>query len=91
MNNLEKARLIINEVDKKMIELFKERMGAAKLVADYKKENNLPILDKAREEALINKNLEVLNNPELKEYYLTFFQGMLKASKDYQTDLNKKD
>ena len=91
MNNLEKARLIINEVDKKMIELFKERMEAAKLVADYKKENNLPILDEAREEALINKNLEVLNNPELKEYYLTFFQGMLKASKDYQTDLNKKD
>ena len=91
MNNLEKARLIINEVDKKMIELFKERMEAAKLVADYKKENNLPILDKAREEALINKNLEVLNNPELREYYLTFFQGMLKASKDYQTDLNKKD
>ena len=91
MNNLEKARLIINEVDKKMIELFKERMEAAKLVAEYKKENNLPILDKTREEALINKNLEVLNNPELKEYYLTFFQGMLKASKDYQTDLNKKD
>ena len=91
MNNLEKARLIINEVDKKMIELFKERMEAAKLVADYKKENNLPILDEAREEALINKNLEVLNNPELREYYLTFFQGMLKASKDYQTDLNKKD
>ena len=91
MNNLEKARLIINEVDKKMIELFKERMEAAKLVADYKKENNLPILDKAREEALINKNLEVLNNPELRGYYLTFFQGMLKASKDYQTDLNKKD
>ena len=91
MNNLEKARLIINEVDKKMIELFKERMEAAKLVAEYKKENNLPILDKLREETLINKNLEVLNNPELKEYYLTFFQGMLKASKDYQTDLNKKD
>ena len=62
MNKLEEARLIINEVDSKMVELFKERMKAAKMVAEYKKENNLPVLDKAREEALINKNLGLLND-----------------------------
>ena len=55
MNKLEQARLIINEVDSKMIELFKERMNAARMVAEHKMENNLPVLDKAREEALINK------------------------------------
>ena len=87
MNNLEKARLIINEVDKKMIELFKERMKAALMVAEYKKENNLPVLDKAREEALINKNVSYLNDKELEKYYLTFLEGVLTASKDYQKDL----
>ena len=89
MNKLEEARLIINEVDSKMVELFKERMKAAKMVAEYKKENNLPVLDKAREEALINKNLGLLNDTKLEKYYLTFLEGMLIASKDYQKDLMK--
>ena len=80
MNKLEEARLIINEVDSKMVELFKERMKAAKMVAEYKKENNLPVLDKAREEALINKNLGLLNDTKLEKYYLTFLEGMLTAS-----------
>ena len=87
MNKLEQARLIINEVDLKMIELFKERMKAAEMVAEYKKENNLPVLDKAREEALINKNVSYLNDKELEKYYLTFLEGILTASKDYQKDL----
>ena len=89
MNKLEQARLIINEVDSKMVELFKERMNAARMVAEHKKENNLPVLDKAREEALINKNLELLNDKELEQYYLTFLEGMLTASKDFQKDLIK--
>ena len=89
MNKLEQARTIINEVDSKMIELFKERMAAAKMVAEYKKENDLPVLDKAREEALINKNIKLLNDKELEQYYLTFLEGILTASKDFQKDLIK--
>ena len=89
MNKLEQARLIINEVDSKMVELFKERMNAARMVAEHKKENNLPVLDKAREEALINKNLGLLNDTELEKYYLTFLEGMLTASKDFQKELIK--
>ena len=87
MNKLEEARLIINEVDLEMIELFKKRMKASKMVAEHKKENNLPVLDKAREEALIAKNVSYLNDKELEKYYLTFLEGVLTASKDYQKDL----
>ena len=89
MNKLEQARLIINEVDSKMIELFKERMNAARMVAEHKKENDLPVLDKSREEALIKKNLELLSDSELEQYYLTFLEGMLTASKDFQKELIK--
>lgn len=87
LNKLEEARLIINEVDLEMIELFKKRMQASKMVAEHKKENNLPVLDKAREEALINKNVNYLNDKQLEKYYLTFLEGVLTASKDYQKDL----
>lgn len=89
-SKLDLAREIINDVDEKMLKLFKERMEAARMVAEYKKENNLPILDSGREEAIISKNLNALNDEDLEEYYLTFFGGVLAASKDYQKDLNKK-
>jgi monofunctional chorismate mutase len=90
MNKLEEARLIINEADHELIESFKKRMNAAKMIASYKKENNLPIYDEEREKALINKNIILLDSEELEKYYLTFLEGILKASKDYQKDLMNK-
>lgn len=90
MNKLEEARLIINEADHELIESFKKRMNAAKMIASFKKENNLPIYDEEREKALINKNIILLDSEELEKYYLTFLEGILKASKDYQKDLMNK-
>jgi len=89
MNKLEEARSIINDVDKKIIDLFKERMNASKMVAEYKKENNLPILDSSRETIIINKNIELLNDKNLEEYYLEVFKTILKVSKDYQKKINE--
>ncbi|MBQ8793672.1 MAG: chorismate mutase, partial [Clostridia bacterium] len=43
MTELEKARQTINDVDKQMAELFEQRMDAARIVAEYKKENGLKI------------------------------------------------
>lgn len=91
MSKLDDARLIINQCDKEMIELFKKRMSAAKMVAEYKKENNLPVLDSTREKILIESNLKLLDNSELETYYITFIDGMLKASKDYQQKLINED
>lgn len=90
MNKLEEARNIINDVDKEMIALFKKRMNASKMVAEYKKENNLNVLDSSRESFIIEKNINLLDDKELEKYYLTFFHGVLKSSKDYQSDLIKK-
>ena len=55
-NKLDKARKIINEVDSQMAELFVKRMRAAEMVYEHKKEFGLPILDQARENAVIEKN-----------------------------------
>ena len=49
MNSLDLARKKINEVDAKMAELFTERMKAAAMVAEYKKEHGLKIYDAKRE------------------------------------------
>ena len=52
-DKLTQARELINEIDKKMAELFVERMKAAELVADHKREHGLDILDPLREAELI--------------------------------------
>ena len=57
-SDLDKARRIINDVDKKMQELFVERMKAAELVASYKMSKGLPIYDAAREREVIKRNSE---------------------------------
>lgn len=86
---LEEAREMINEVDEQMISLFIKRMAAVSMVAEYKMENNLPVLDSIREDVIKGKNFEILSNKMLEKYYNTFFDGVLKASKDYQSDLVK--
>ena len=88
-NKLEIAREIINIIDLEMIELFKKRMEAAKMVAEFKKENNKPIFDKKREEELIKRNISCLDDVELEKYYKIFIEGVLEASKTYQEDLIK--
>ena len=62
MNELENARKIINEVDREMAKLFEKRMLASEIVAAYKKEHALPILDNARENEVISKNAALLEN-----------------------------
>ena len=61
MSKLDEARIEINLIDEKMITLFKERMALAKEIALYKKANNLAVYDEKREEALVSKNLNILN------------------------------
>ena len=87
---LDEAREIINEVDNEMIKLFIKRMAAVSMVAEYKIENDIPVLDSIREDEIKERNLETLSNKVLEKYYLTFFEGVLKSSKDYQKYLLEK-
>lgn len=85
MNELEKARKIISEIDEQMAKLFEKRMEAASKVAEYKKEHALPILDSSREKELINKNSAYIENEVIKEYYINFLKDTMDISKKYQS------
>ena len=87
MSSIEELRKDIETIDRQMIELFEKRMSVSAKIAAYKKENNIPVLDKEREKALIAKNVANLSNKEFEEYYKDFFTGMLDASKKYQHDI----
>lgn len=87
MDELHKAREIINKVDREMASLFEMRMDAVKLVAEYKKENGIPVDDFAREEEIAKKNSGYIKNDEYRPYYVNFLKNNIKLSKDMQHKL----
>lgn len=87
MNELEKNRKLIDEIDKKTAQLFEERMLAAKEIAKYKKERGLAVFDPVRETEVIKKNSAYVKNEELREYYVTYAKNVMSISKDYQNRL----
>ncbi len=89
MNKLETARAQISEIDQQMAELFEQRMKAVELVAEHKREHGLPILDTAREQALIQRNSNYIQNGVIREYYVQFLQNTMALSRDYQARLSQ--
>ena len=87
MTELEKCRVEIDEIDRKIIELYEKRMNIVKKVTQYKIENSMPVLDSNRESKMLEKNLNLINELEFKKYYPSVLNGFLKASKDMQNEL----
>ena len=84
MTELEKAREIINKTDKEMAQLFEQRMDAAVMVANYKKEHGLPVDDFTREAQIIKRNSELVKNESYRSYYVNFLQDVIGLSKKLQ-------
>ena len=85
-NLLNEAREIINEVDREMALLFRRRMEAVKMVAEYKIERGLPVLDAKREEAVIARNSELLADADedLRTAYIKLLRETMAVSRHYQ-------
>ena len=80
---LEEIRTEIDSIDKELVSLFIRRMNCAAEVAEYKKQNNLPVLDASRERALLNKISE-LSGSEFEEYSRTLYSTILSLSRSFQ-------
>jgi len=83
-NRLEEARMIINEIDEQMAQLFVKRMKAAEMVFEYKKEYGLPVLDSKREETVIERNSAFVEDDLLRGYYIDHLKHMMSVSRAYQ-------
>lgn len=87
MDKLQKARLEINEIDKEMAQLFCRRMNAVRLVSEHKRECGLPIYDASREEEVIKRNSVLVEDEELRSYYVQFLRDNMRLSRDFQRKL----
>ena len=83
-DDLIKCRHRIDEIDGELMKLFEERMKVVLDVAQYKKENNMPIFHKERENQVIEKNLNRIKNKELLPYAEEMLYSLMDISKKYQ-------
>ena len=87
MKKLDNCRVLIDNIDNLIIELYEKRMDVVKEVIKYKIENNIPITDSNRELSMLENNLKKIKNEEYKKYYKDVLEGFLKASKKMQEDI----
>ena len=84
MRDIKDLRLEINEIDEKLTKLLERRMSVARGVGEYKKSVGMPIFDSVREEEVLNRNTDRVENEELKPYVREIFQDIMNVSKEYQ-------
>lgn len=84
---LKEARETINRVDGEMARLFEKRMDAVRKVAEYKAERGLPVLDAEREKQVIERNSALIEDGELRAYYVEFLKNNMAVSRRFQQDI----
>ena len=82
--DIQDARERIRETDEQMAALFLKRMEAVREVAAWKKERGLPIEDLVQEKKKIEQQSSLIDDEELRPYYIRFLQDTMDVSKRLQ-------
>lgn len=82
--DLNDLRAEIDQIDDQLIQLFAARMDIAAKIAEFKKENHLPVLVPSREQ---KKLLDVRKKarPDMAEYTCSLFSTLFELSRSYQS------
>jgi monofunctional chorismate mutase len=82
----------LDEIDRELTMLFERRMEVSRRVAEYKRENNLPVLDASREEQVLCSRVEMLSDKSLEQSVRALFMEIMRLSRLAQeSTLNRGD
>ncbi len=82
--DLKQLRNRIDETDSEILSLFMKRMELCKGVADYKKENNMPVFQGGREQEVIDRIKALTNDESLENGTAALFTTIMDISKILQ-------
>lgn len=82
--NLEELRQKINQLDNNLVVLLEQRMNLVSQVADYKQATGKAVLDSKREEVILGRVADRVENPAYKDTILATFKDILKNSRAFQ-------
>ena len=85
--DLNQLRLEIDEIDDALVRLFVQRMEVSARIADYKKENDLPIFVPAREQAKLQDVAEKAG-ADMQIYTKVLYDLLFELSRGYQSKRN---
>ena len=90
MEEIEKLRSKLDEIDIKLLELIMKRIDIVRLIGSIKKRHNMPITDKDREEEVYNKVVKfaLLHNMDSYQVKIIFREIMM-LSKKVQNKVQK--
>ncbi|MDD6143379.1 MAG: prephenate dehydratase domain-containing protein [bacterium] len=81
--DIQELRKQINEIDAELVKNFDARMKVALEIAKYKKENNLPVFDPARERDVLNKQVAAVDE-DMAMYVKLLYNTLFDLSRSYQ-------
>ena len=84
MIELELMRIKIDEIDDKLLALFKERLEVSKKIGLLKKKHNMKIFDPQREQEIIDSCTQNVSDDE-KKYIEKFLKNLMDISKEVQS------
>ena len=84
MIELELMRKKIDEIDDKLLALFKERLKVSKKIGLLKKKYKMEIFDPQREEEIIDNCTQNVSDDE-KKYIEKFLRNLMDISKEVQS------
>lgn len=87
LEGLEEKRKKIDELDQELVRLITKRLEVATEIGFYKKEKGMKILDRSREEEVIQKNLGRVNNETFAPYVESLLEKLMSVSRDAQSDI----
>lgn len=90
MEKLNCLREEINEIDESLVNLFKKRMKIVSEVAEYKRKNSMDILDRSREEQIISKHVDEIEDEHLKDNLKQFLEELMCISRKAQKEMLSK-
>ncbi|HHU90573.1 MAG TPA: shikimate dehydrogenase [Clostridiaceae bacterium] len=86
-NNLETVRKEIDKVDKELSSLLQKRMDLVSKVVESKAQTGKEVLDKSREEEVIQNVLSIVKKQEYKDNVKAIFECIMYNSREYQKKL----
>ena len=80
--DIQELRSEIDQIDRQIVSLLKQRLETANEVAEYKRERDLPVLDSRREQALMERISE--QSGEYATYVRSIYHALLSNSRSFQ-------
>lgn len=84
MRDLETLRKEIDRIDAELLPLFLRRMDVCREVAEYKRSVNMPVLDREREQQVLQNKLDRLEDKSRGPEVYEFFSCLMSISRDAQ-------